>query len=259
MIRTRARWARVFGLALALVASPAAAADQQQPANPVGATKGWTTRVAPAPGETPATPPAAAPTEPAQAPAAPTSLVQLTPEQIALIQRISAYFNSLESLEGNFVQVNPNKQSTSGKFYVQRPGLLRFDYAAPSRLRVVADGRYLSIEDHDLKTVDQFPLDATPFRLLLSADVDLIRDAVIIDFTHSDNVASLTLEDKNDGSRGRLQLFFTLPEIELKEWVVTDPQGLDTRIQIADLVTGQEREKEFFKSSALDFIDFDHR
>ncbi len=232
------------GLVSAFAAVPVLSAEQQSEpaATPLGS--GWTTEVAPS-----------APASPG-APAAEPGVAALSAEQADLVQRISAYFNALEHLQGTFIQINPNNETTAGKFYVRRPGRLRFDYAAPSKMRIVADGRYLSIEDHDLKTVDQYPLDATPFGLLLSENVDLIRDAIIVDISRSSDIASLTVEDKSDGSRGRLQLFFTVPEIELKEWVITDPQGLDTRIQLANLVKGKELKVEFFKSSALDFETF---
>lgn len=238
---------RITAAATLIVAACAAAtgarAQAQQPPPQVeqqgqnSSVGGWTTNIAPS--------------EPAPQgePAAP---ARIEGGDAELLERISEYFNSIKHLEGRFLQINPDNERVKGKFYVRRPGLLRFDYARPSPLRVIADGEYLSIENHDLKTVDQYPLDRTPFRLLLSEDVDLAEDANILDLSRSDTVASVTLEDKMDGARGRLQLFFSLPDIELKEWVITDPQGLDTRIQLADLVTGKEVKKEFFSSTALE-------
>lgn len=230
------------GFTAICVATPVFSAEQPSPRpnTPLGGT--WTTEISP---NAPAAPGDAAAGQPS-----------LSAEQNSFVQRISAYFNEIKHLQGTFIQISPDNEKKAGKFYVRRPGRLRFDYASPSKLRIVADGRYLSIEDHDLKTVDQYPLDSTPFGLLLNEDVDLIRDAVIVDIFQSGDVASVTVEDKSDGSRGRLQLFFTVPEIELKEWVITDPQGLDTRIQLANHIKGKELGVEFFKSSALDFETF---
>ncbi len=244
MSRTRVYLSLLAGVVLAVQGLSVPAAGQQDAtgtANPLGAGSGWTTDVSPGRGTAPQD-------------AATTPYGELSPKQRKTVQRLSDYFNSVQHLEGRFKQINPNGESVRGKFYVQRPGLLRFDYAPPSKLRVVADGRYLSIEDHDLKTVDQFPLESTPFRLLLAEQVDLLRDAQIIDFSQSKSIASVTLEDRSDGSRGRLQLFFTEPDVSLREWVVTDPQGLDTRIQLMDVVAGNQHNRDFFKSSALDFI-----
>ena len=58
------------------------------------------------------------------------------------MQRINAYFNGITNLQGNFEQIESNNKHTKGRFYVQRPGKLRFDYDPPSSLRIVADGNF---------------------------------------------------------------------------------------------------------------------
>ena len=182
---------------------------------------------------------------------APQSLV-LTPYQIELLQKIDLYLNGLVNIQGKFTQTDHRNEETRGHFYVKRPGRLRFDYRAPSKLRVVSDGDYLSIEDHDLKTVDKYPLDATPIRLLLGEDVNLARDAEILDMRQDKTAVVIVLKDRSENTSGELQLYFKLPELLLYEWVITDAQGLETRIQLADLVAGEEKSDKFFQASAIE-------
>jgi outer membrane lipoprotein-sorting protein len=156
-------------------------------------------------------------------------------DQQEVLQKINAYMQKFNDLEGQFIQTNPDNAIQKGKFYVLRPGRMRFDYNRPSRMRIVSDGKYLSIEDHDLKTVNKYPLEATPFRMLLTKNVDLQRDARILSLSSSDTSASIQLADKTGQSAGQIQLFFSMPEMELKEWVITDAQGLHTRIEISNL------------------------
>ena len=78
-------------------------------------------------------------------------------EQTKAVERINAYFNNITNLQGSFEQVDATNKQSSGRFYVQRPGKIRFDYAPPSALRIVADGSHLAIEDADLKTVEKYP------------------------------------------------------------------------------------------------------
>ncbi len=175
------------------------------------------------------------------------------------VEKINAYFNGMVHLQGSFTQTDSNRNETSGRFYVYRPGRLRFEYASPSLLRIVADGRYLSVEDHDLKTVDKYPLESTPFRMLLTEDVDLLRDARIVGYAKDSKELVLTLEDRSNESPGQIKLFFDASKgggIELKEWIITDPQGLDTRIQVADLVKGKEVPDDLFKAATVEFPGF---
>ncbi|MEM9358997.1 MAG: outer membrane lipoprotein carrier protein LolA, partial [Pseudomonadota bacterium] len=75
-----------------------------------------------------------------------------TDEQTAAIKAVNDYFNALQNLKGRFEQLDPDKKKTKGKFFVHKPGKFRFDYARPSRKVVVSDGRFLAIQDLDLRS-----------------------------------------------------------------------------------------------------------
>lgn len=178
---------------------------------------------------------------------APTPLIG--EEQTEAITRINAYFNGIINLQGSFEQVDPNDKRSTGRFYVQRPGKIRFDYAPPSALRILADGHSLAIEDSDLKTVEKYPIKSTPFRLLLVDSVDLGRDARIVGVESQEGMLSISLEDKEGDAAGRIKLSFdTKPDLALKEWLITDAQGLTTRVTVADVVSGRKVATDFFTS-----------
>jgi outer membrane lipoprotein-sorting protein len=221
---------------------PAAPAPAAQPPAPAAQSA--------APAQKPASPPqpgsqwqtsANQPGQAATQPAAP------EPEAEAqIIAKVNGYFNKLTDLQGTFTQTDPDNRQKRGRFYFQRPGKVRFDYAPPSGLRIISDGRNLAIEDHDLNTTERYPLDVTPFRLLLSETVDLAKDAKILGVEQGAETYILTVEDKNGDSSGRIRLFFNKAEMSLKEWIITDAQGLDTRIEVADLEQNKKVAENFF-------------
>jgi len=181
-----------------------------------------------------------------------TAGITLDAHQTKLVQLVSNYFASLQSLKGEFVQVGADKKRMKGKFFVKRPGRFRFDYALPSRQVIVSDGEYLAIQDLDLNNEDRVALDQTPFRLLLRKDVDLLRDAKIIEVQQADDLIVLGIEDKSPDSPGRIKLFLaTKPSMELKEWVTTDAQGLDTRIELSQLVKAEDLDANLFTIQQL--------
>jgi outer membrane lipoprotein-sorting protein len=178
---------------------------------------------------------------------APTPLIG--EEQAQAVERINAYFNGITNLQGHFEQIDPNNKRSSGRFYVQRPGKIRFDYAPPSALRIVADGTSLAIEDSDLKTVEKYPIESTPFRLLLAKSVDLGRDARIVGVSRQDNSLAITLEDNTGNAAGTIKLYFnTDPQLQLTEWVITDAQGLTTTVTVENMVSGRKVAADFFQS-----------
>ena len=120
-------------------------------------------------------------------------------QQAKAVQRINAYFNGITNLQGNFDQVNSTNKHTTGRFYVQRPGKFRFDYAPPSALRIVADGAFLAIEDSDLKTVEKYPSSRRRSACCSTDAVDLGRDARIVGVESEEGIARHLAR----GQRGR--------------------------------------------------------
>jgi outer membrane lipoprotein-sorting protein len=170
-------------------------------------------------------------------------------EQTKAVERINAYFNGITNLQGSFEQVDATNKRSTGRFYVQRPGKIRFDYAPPSGLRIVADGSSLAIEDSDLRTVEKYPIQSTPFRLLLSDNVDLARDSRIDGVESQEGTLSISLEDKSGDAAGSIRLVFDSgSELQLKQWLITDAQGLTTRVNVTDIVSGRKVATDFFTS-----------
>ena len=160
----------------------------------------------------------------------------LTSQQQKVVLQINTYLNNLNDLKGRFIQINPDDSQQKGKFYLKRPGRIRFDYAPPSLQRVIADGRFLIIEDRDINTEDRFPLKNTPFRILLAKEVNIVRDAIIKSVVETDEQTSIILIDRNGSAIGEIELVFAnTPNLELKEWKVIDAQGQTTRVILSHL------------------------
>jgi outer membrane lipoprotein-sorting protein len=173
--------------------------------------------------------------------------LKLDQKQSEAVQRVSGYFNALKQMKGIFVQTEPDKTRSRGRFYVQKPGKFRFDYAAPSRKIMASDGRLLRIKEPDQTSEDAVELDNTPFRLLLKKDVDLIRDARILDVQESEDLIVLAIQDRSPDAPGRVQLIFAKkPALELKEWVVRDAQGLETKVEIGDINKTEDIDPKLF-------------
>ena len=174
--------------------------------------------------------------------------ITLDAKQIELVKSISGYFNEFPNLRGAFVQTAPDNKRMRGKFFVKRPGRLRFEYSLPSKQLIIADGKQLAVQDHDLNTDDRYALDQTLFRMLLRQDVDLLRDARILDVQEADDLLIVSLQDKSPDAPGKIRLFLTkAPRLELKEWVMTDAQGTDTRVELSNLVKTEEIDVGLFK------------
>lgn len=174
--------------------------------------------------------------------------ITLDDTQLAVVAEVNAYFNEITDLKGTFQQTDAEKGQSQGKFYIQKPGRFRFDYASPSTLVVLSDGEYLSFEEEG-NPPDRYPLESTPFGVLFKEKVDLANSAKIVELYSGADLVTITLEDRSDESSGRIKLFFVRVngKLELAEWTVTGPEGGDTRVELAQLVRGEKADAKLFE------------
>jgi outer membrane lipoprotein-sorting protein len=183
---------------------------------------------------------------------APGASITLDPAQVEALKKVSIYFNDLKQMKGNFAQTGGDGKRMRGKFFVKQPGRFRFEYGFGSKLLIISDGTMLSIMDLDIKTDDKIELDRTPFRLLLRRDVDLMRDAKIMEVQEVEDLIIVSLADKSPDAPGKIKLFMAKkPTLELKEWVTTDAQGMDTRVEVSDLNKTEEVADPLFKPPSV--------
>jgi outer membrane lipoprotein-sorting protein len=174
--------------------------------------------------------------------------------QKAEAAKVSTYLSSMQTLVGNFVQVGPDGTKTTGDFYIQKPGKVRFEYDPPSPIDIIADGSSLVVRDRNLATQDVYPLSQTPLRYLLSDRIDLMKDTNVVSVTADDLFVSITIEEKQALiGTSRLMLMVGAKDGQLKQWTVTDPQGYDTTVAIYNLDANRKVDPGLFK---IDFTNY---
>ena len=168
-------------------------------------------------------------------------------KQRALLDRISMYLSSVQTMVGNFVQIGPDGARTEGTFYIQKPGRVRFDYNPPSPIDIISDGSSVVVRDRKLATKDLFPLSQTPLRYLLADRIDLLHDADIVSVTSDDTFATVVIEEKELMiGTNRLMIMFDAKDLTLKQWTVTDPQGFDTTVAVYNLDSTKKPDPNLF-------------
>ncbi len=152
-------------------------------------------------------------------------------------QRIADHFASVRTMMGEFVQFGPRGEQTGGKFYIQRPGKVRFNYEAPATFRVMADGNSLVMENTRLKTAEIYPLSKTPLKLLLDERIDL-SGGKVRDVKEEADLTTIQLVDKTMFGDSTITMMFDPSSYDLRQWTITDAQGRDTTVMIFNVEQG---------------------
>lgn len=146
-------------------------------------------------------------------------------------QQIADHFSSIQTMSGEFVQFGPKGEQTGGKFFIQRPGKIRFNYEGKTGFRVVADGRSVLIANQQMKTSEIYPLNKTPLKLLLDDRIDLSGNKVK-SFKEEGDLTTIQLADKSVFGNAKLTMMFDPKSYDLRQWTITDAQGKDTTVMI---------------------------
>lgn len=161
-------------------------------------------------------------------------------------QRVASHFSSVRTMMGEFVQFGPRGEQTGGKFYIERPGKLRFDYEEPSNFRVTADGRSVVMENRRLRTADLYSLSSTPLQLILGDRIDLsggrVREVV-----QDDDLTTIRIADNSLFGDSIITMMFDPETYDLRQWTITDAQGRDTTVMIFNVEQGVQFDPSIFQ------------
>ena len=151
------------------------------------------------------------------------------------LARVDAAMNSTTSFSGRFAQYAADGSFAQGQVYIKRPGKLRFEYDAPNPLLIVSDGVTLTQQDKALETIDRVPLSATPLNFFLREDVNLANDTEVIGLQKTFNEWRVTARDGSGEMDGAITMVFDAQNLALKEWIIADSFGGETRVLLSEL------------------------
>jgi outer membrane lipoprotein-sorting protein len=157
----------------------------------------------------------------------------------AALQRVEAYFNSLTTLRARFLQTDQRGGTAQGTAWIWRPSRMRFEYDPPEpTLLVAADGQFFHW-DRELRQATVVPLSSTPLGVLLRSPLRLEGDVTVAGVERSGGFLRVTVHRTNQAAEGRIQLVLEEEPMALRQWVVVDAQGRQTRVTLSEAQTGQ--------------------
>ncbi len=188
------------------------------------------------------------------------SLIALAED--APVKQLKAFLSSAKSITANFKQVLINEagdpfQSSTGLFYLQRPGKFRWDYTKPFQQQIISTSGKVWFYDTDLEQVTIKKLDesvgSTP-ALLLSGDVPLENNYTIEQQGSEGSMIWVKLVPKGQDSTFKYVLI-GLEKGVLSGMQLNDNFGQLTRIYFSNLKVNAPIESNLFEFNAPKGVD----
>jgi outer membrane lipoprotein-sorting protein len=156
------------------------------------------------------------------------------------LRQVQTYMEEVTSLQADFMQRAPNGNVAHGKLYLERPGMVRFDYTDETPFLIVADGQTLNFVDYEIGQVSKWPIAKTPLRALLGGSVDLagLQARIEVEPAGIPGVLALHARDAENPEQGEITLYFhqdsSAPSgLRLASWTVVDAKGEMTYVELS--------------------------
>ncbi|RPE64858.1 outer membrane lipoprotein-sorting protein [Pacificibacter maritimus] len=162
------------------------------------------------------------------------------------LQDLSAYLNSLGTVQADFVQTNDDGSKSNGILTLKRPGRMRLEYGGGNDALVLGSGGQVAIFDPASNEPPQrFPMSKTPLSLILAKNVDLTTAKMVVSHTEENGDTIVRAQDPAHPEYGSIDLVFGDRPI-LKAWVINDDTGGSTTVQLTKMqLGGSVRDREF--------------
>jgi outer membrane lipoprotein-sorting protein len=176
-------------------------------------------------------------------------------ERAQVLARVEAYLNGLRTLKARFVQTAQNGQTAQGTAWIARPGRMRFDYDPPVPLLLVASYGQFILYDRELRSPSTVPTSATPLGVLLVENFRFSNAITVTSVMRDGATIRVTLFRTAQPGEGRLTLVFQESPMELRQWVVLDGQGRQTRVTLSDIEVGGRFDDRIFAFNNPTFFE----
>lgn len=162
------------------------------------------------------------------------------------IDRVSKYLTGLTTIKANFSQLAPDGSITSGTFYLKRPGKMRWQYARPTPILIIANGIQLIFYDSELEQVNYLPIDDSLLSFISQKTIRFDGNVGITAMEKEDGILRLTLADRGKPAEGTIMLELSESPLVLKSLVVTDATGQVTTVLLSDAQFGVRLDNNLF-------------
>lgn len=178
---------------------------------------------------------------------APPPAGETTVDRDAALHRIEDYFNNIDTLKADFLQLAPDGSLSEGRVFIRRPGLLRVEYDPPVQFLIIGDGRWLNMIDYEVNDVSRWSIDDTPLKILVKPDLNLQKDVNVRGVERRDGILRLTVSSPDVPGQERISFTFSEAPFHLRQWEINDGNGNITRVALSNIETNVDVPRNLFK------------
>ena len=167
-------------------------------------------------------------------------ILTLVPWQVSgaetetIISKIQSGWNKIQTMSGEFSQLDMNGNLENGKFYFSKPYQSKFVYISKNE-DIVTNESLLRIVDKEGFQIDSYAIGGNVLKKLLSNDLDIKQEFKIDYAIENEFTYEIKASDKNGKNISDVVLTFNKDTIELKKWEISDELNNKTVLEFTKI------------------------
>ena len=142
-------------------------------------------------------------------------------ETKSIINKIQSGWNEIQTMSGEFSQLDMNGNLENGKFYFSKPYQSKFVYTNKNE-DIVTNESLLRIVDKEGFQIDSYAIGGNALKKLLSKNLDIKQEFTIDYAIENEFNYEIQAGIKNASTSSRVILTFNKDTIELEKWEIFD-------------------------------------
>ena len=148
----------------------------------------------------------------------------------SIISKIQSNWNEIQTMSGEFSQLDSNGNLETGKFFFSKPYQSKFIYKNKKE-DIVTNESLLRIVDKEGFQIDSYAIGGNILKKLLSNNLDIKKEFEINFIEETEKSYDIAAISKNSNSMSEVILTFNKTTIELEKWEISDEIGNKTVLQ----------------------------
>ena len=155
-------------------------------------------------------------------------------ETDSIISKIQTGWNQIQTMSGEFSQIDSNGNLETGKFYFLKPYQSKFVYTNKDE-DIITNETLLRIVDKKGFQIDSYAIGGNALKKLLSSKVEIEQEFTIDYAIENQFNYEVQAGIKNDTTSSKVILTFNKDTIELEKWEIFDELGNKTVLEFTKI------------------------
>jgi outer membrane lipoprotein-sorting protein len=153
----------------------------------------------------------------------------------SLITSIEKYWNDINSMTGQFKQIDSDGNIQYGNFYLKKPHKSLFEYSNQEE-KILTTKFFLHIINQKHFIIDSYPIGSSPIKFLFLENLNLQKRFDVISYDAADQITVELSENSEIDNLEKITLYFDKETLDLKKWEIFNEFGEKTSLEFTNIL-----------------------